>query len=119
MTVGKRIVAEFPVPGPGRRLPVIYYLRRADGAIKIGMTRDLTQRKHDLEGRYGPLELLIWEPGGREVERALHRQFRQLRLELEWFHPGRELLDNIALVRTELLEACAGVSADRIAEVLA
>lgn len=85
---------------------VVYYLRRLrDGAIKIGMSRQLDERIDKLSILYGQLELLAAEPGARMCETRRHRQFESGRLQepshtyglgaSEWFQPTRELLAHI------------------------
>ncbi|WOQ68914.1 GIY-YIG nuclease family protein [Microbacterium limosum] len=70
------------------RVDVLYYLRYAD-RIKIGTSGDPRRRlaaiRHD--------ELLAFERGGRELERARHAQFATSRLGGEWF------ADDVALMR--------------------
>lgn len=72
---------------------VVYYMRFGD-RVKIGTTRNLAQRRaaipHD--------ELLATEPGGRDVERTRHLQFRGSRVtgQREWFHLTHEIRQHIA-----------------------
>jgi hypothetical protein len=79
---------------------MIYFLRRADGAIKIGTTQKYYTRRSDLAKKHGNLELLGVMEGGREAEQALHNKFSHARLKgshkTEWFNSCRELLDYIA-----------------------
>ncbi len=79
---------------------MIYFLRRADGAIKIGTTKKYYTRRSGLTKRCGDLELLGIMDGDREKELEIHERFRKLRLnhkrKTEWFQPGKELLDYIA-----------------------
>jgi hypothetical protein len=84
---------------------VVYYLRRADGAVKIGWSVLLPQRQDQLRRRYGPLTLLAWEPGGRAHEQRRHAEFAASRLEGEWFRRTRDLSAHIRLVIAELEEA--------------
>ncbi len=72
---------------------VVYFLRRSDGAVKIGTTTNLVSRVKALETACGPLAVLHVEPGGYELERAYHRRFDAERVHGEWF-------------------ACAGCDAD-------
>jgi hypothetical protein len=79
---------------------VVYYFRRADGAIKIGTTTRLHERRITLQGAHGPLELLLTHCGAREREALMHAKFRDLLLEKrEWFRGEAELLEWIASVR--------------------
>lgn len=81
-------VGDVPDPGlPRPRIEVVYYLRYAE-RIKIGTSHDPGSRlraiAHD--------ELLAFEPGGRELEQARHRQFAALREGGEWFTASGELV---------------------------
>lgn len=75
----------------------VYYLRREDGAIKIGFSADLNKRMATLAKEFGPLELLATEPGGYAAELKRHRQFHRFRVTIhqEWFRPAPELLEHI------------------------
>jgi hypothetical protein len=77
---------------------VVYYLRRADGAIKIGFSVKLRSRMSSLAELHGPLELLGTEPGGWHHEHHRHEQFARLRIHRnqEWFTPGPALLRHIS-----------------------
>lgn len=69
--------------GPG----VVYLFRRADGLIKIGHTRHLSQRKRALRKEHGDLEelaLLMCEKP-ELTEYTLHCQFAEKHIEGEWF----------------------------------
>lgn len=73
----------------------VYYVRRADGLIKIGWTGQLARRLTTLTREHGPIELLATHPGGRDVEQRQHARFRDARVEGEWFRPTPELLAHI------------------------
>lgn len=79
---------------------MIYFLRRADGAIKIGTTDKYRTRLSTLTTEYGELELLGLMEGDREEEQRIHEQFTQSRMgpdrRTEWFHSSPEILDYIA-----------------------
>ncbi len=92
-------------PGPGRRLSVVYYLLRADNAVKIGTSICLPQRRKQLQYRHGPLRLLAWEPGDRDLEQQRRWEFAFCHLELEWFRRSRPLSEHIRQIRAELAEA--------------
>jgi hypothetical protein len=79
--------------------PVTYYLRFRD-LIKIGWTGSLTGRLEDIPHD----EVMAVEPGGIEVERARHAQFRTLRAHGEWFYAREPLLGHIAAVGMTLQE---------------
>jgi len=74
---------------------VVYFVRRGDGAIKIGLTTNLTQRM-DAFNHVHPVTLLGTMPGHREVERSLHARFAAHRLHGEWFTASPDLLAFIA-----------------------
>jgi len=74
---------------------VIYFVQRADGAIKIGTTEHYHNRMNELRGKYGPLMLLGLMDGARPQEQQLHKQFADSRVigdGLEWFYQTDELL---------------------------
>lgn len=72
----------------------VYYVRRPDGAIKIGTTWNLKTRMQAFRN-VSPAELLASHSGGQIAEAALHRRFRHLRLDGEWFKPDPDLLAHI------------------------
>jgi hypothetical protein len=98
--------ATFLKPGLSRKLSVIYYLQRGDGAVKIGWTRDLRQRVYQLEREHGPLVLLAWEPGDRVFEQALHVEHRDSRIDrrYEWFRLSPAVEGRIASIHEDLAE---------------
>lgn len=81
-----------------RPMGTIYFLRRPDGAIKIGFTRAPTasarvrtaQTYHDVE-----LEVLAEAPGSEATDRRLRERFVRFRTRGEWFEPARELMELI------------------------
>src|SRR5208282_4491661 len=80
---------------------LIYYVRRADGAIKVGTSRGLAARMDSLTREHGPLQLMATHGGTYAEENALHHEFRILRIKPreEWFRPGLHLLERIHQVR--------------------
>jgi hypothetical protein len=91
------------VPAPWRRParrpePVVYYLRRGNGDIKVGHSTNLTDRVRRLRFDHGPLGLLATEPGTGRLERQRHADFAGLRQEGEWFRPGHSLLRHIEML---------------------
>lgn len=76
------------------RARTVYYVRRPDDAIKIGTTWNLKARMQAFRNAT-PVELLASHSGGQVAEAALHRRFKHLRLDGEWFHPGQDLLAHI------------------------
>lgn len=79
---------------------MIYFLRRANGDIKIGTTINYFGRISALQNKYGKLELLGVHDGNRETEIVLHERFSEHRLytrnhPTEWFRPVPDLLGYI------------------------
>lgn len=71
----------------------VYYARR-DGPVKIGFSNNVGLRTC----RLGTPPVAA-EPGGRELERERHEQFKHLALGGEWFKPEDDLLAHIDAVR--------------------
>lgn len=84
-----------------RDLGVIYYVRRADGLIKIGTTWRLRHRLSALRREHGELQLLLTHSGGYEAERGLHDRFSELRVTGEWFTARKRLTDWIRKCRLD------------------
>lgn len=76
---------------------VVYYLSRADAAVKVGFSDDLAQRIVNLSRKHGKLALLGTEPGGWDLEQKRHQQFAEHRIKprAEWFRPGATLLAHV------------------------
>lgn len=81
----------------------LYFIQRGEtGPIKIGVAVDPMKRLLELQtGNAEKLRLLGAVPGSRKLEAKLHRHFRLLRLEGEWFQPHPELV----MYANSLLEA--------------
>lgn len=79
------------------RQRIVYYVRRPDGAVKIGTTWNLKTRMQAFRN-VNQVELLAWHTGGQCAEAALHRRFKHLRLDGEWFEAGQDLVDHIRYV---------------------
>lgn len=75
----------------------VYYVR-CGRLIKIGMTTNLANRF----GSIRPNEVLAIEPGGAELETAMHKQFAALRAGGEYFHPGAALQKHVRDLREVL-----------------
>lgn len=90
-------VRDWPVREPGP-VGVVYYVRVGD-QVKIGTTTMA------LDVRFQMLppdrHLLATEPGGRDVERIRHLQFKHLRVvhNREWFRAGPDLWDHVRDLR--------------------
>jgi len=80
---------------------VVYYARLDPQRIKIGFTSRLETRMRDM--RVPLRNVLAIEPGGRELEKQRHEQFRSCRIarNLEEFHPVPELMGWIEQVRDQ------------------
>jgi hypothetical protein len=67
-----------------------------DGPFKIGIASDLKKRLEALQtSHYEDLEVLmvIEMSNPRELEKALHKRFREYRIRGEWFAANRELYE--------------------------
>lgn len=73
---------------------MIYFLKRDDGAIKIGTTMNFHMRLSQLIEQHGDLELLGVMAGGRDLEQWLHKQFGETRIygNQEWFYSSDKLM---------------------------
>jgi hypothetical protein len=79
----------------------VYFLRAADGAIKIGRSVNPLARLSSLQtGASEGLRLLLLAPGLQRHEKDLHRIFAASRKQGEWFHPT----DDIALLIRQVSE---------------
>jgi hypothetical protein len=82
--------ATWAVP-PGKHDPLVYFIRNGN-RLKIGTTTELKRRIRTLALRPENVALLI--SGGRQLERAFHRQFADLRIgNSEWFAYDGPLVD--------------------------
>lgn len=79
---------------PGYGPEIVYYVRR-DRLVKIGTSAGIVKRMAALR----PVEILAFEPGGRELEALRHKAFRRHRRTGEWFDMAPELMAHIAEVR--------------------
>lgn len=81
-----------------RAQSVVYYVRMRSGRIKIGFSTAMKNRVAAL--RVDPGQVLATEPGGRDLERARHEQFADLRYDRwEEFRADERLMSHIARVR--------------------
>lgn len=81
----------------------VYFIScdRPEFPIKIGFAIDVRVRMRALQGAMPwPLELLIAMEGDVDKEHELHRQFKHLRMEGEWFARGADLMGYIDLVKS-------------------
>lgn len=64
----------------------IYFIQSADGPVKIGFTSDIKKRMSNLRTSHpGDLKLIAQFPGTRHLERVIHAELWQHRLNGEWF----------------------------------
>jgi hypothetical protein len=106
-----------PKRKPPPKPPVfVYYARRSDGAIKIGMSMNINARMASLR-TVAPVELLASHDGGREAERKMHKRFAAHRLDGEWFSPAPELLDHIAGLTKDVVDDVGGLLVGGLEEV--
>lgn len=76
----------------------VYFVQSgSSGPIKIGFAKNAGVRLRGLQtGSHEKLRLLCAIPGGRALEAALHKAFKDARLDGEWFKPTPAL---VALTR--------------------
>ena len=79
------------------RKGVVYFIRGAGGAIKIGFTvRSVKERTIEYQaGSPVPLTLLATREGWQTLEAEYHRHFAAHRLHGEWFAPHPDILAEI------------------------
>jgi hypothetical protein len=75
----------------------IYFIQGENGGpIKIGFAKNIKDRIKTLQTGYPDvLKLLLAFPGNLEIEQEMHKQFKQYKLNGEWFNPLPELIDKI------------------------
>lgn len=72
----------------------VYFVERADGCIKIGVTRNMERRLNELRtGSNKELKVVAKFPFSSklqayEMEKQLHKRFAKFRQEGEWFNKG-------------------------------
>lgn len=91
-----------PLNLPRRRFPapsghIVYFIRGAGGAIKIGFTQQPLKGRLKCIQNGSPvrLEVLAIRSASQECERAYHRRFAKHRLVGEWFAPHPDILAEI------------------------
>ena len=79
----------------------VYFIRAANGPIKIGIARDVLQRLAGLQtSNPNKLELLAHRLGDQSVEQEYHRRFAAHRLAGEWFEPHPDILEEATRLAT-------------------
>lgn len=81
------------------RREFVYFMRNTEnGLIKIGQSHHPSVRLHQIEDQVGArLELLATIPQPVPIEKLLHFKFAHLQDHGEWFNPGDDLLEMIAV----------------------
>lgn len=94
-SVERRLMRKYP------QVKRIYFGRRgSDGAVKIGVSQQITVRRTNVSRAIGEdVELITWHVGDHALEKELHERFAHCRIKGEWFRPSPDLLDYIASVR--------------------
>lgn len=83
---------------PNRGYLYVVKPKYKDGPFKIGIARDLGKRLDNLQtAHHEQLEafLAVEMDNPRELEKALHRQFRDYRIRGEWFAANRHLYESL------------------------
>lgn len=84
----------------------VYFLRRADGLIKIGFSNTFATRLATLTKSHGPLEVLRLINGDRRRERSVQSRLKRHHEYGEWFRDSEELRQAIAdLPEGDFIEA--------------
>ncbi len=84
------------------RIGNVYFIScdRPEFPIKIGFAIDVRVRMRALQGAMPwPLEVLLTIEGDVDKERELHRQFKHLRMEGEWFSRDADIMKYIERVK--------------------
>lgn len=105
-------------PRPPSSSSVVYAVRRGDGPVKIGWTKNLDTRLSTLQTASAELLDLIWSsPGGRDDEAALHSFFSPFRIRSEWFE--QDVATLIALSKETLMPRIRTVKPEWLDDELA
>lgn len=93
-----------PLPPQNYGRSVLYVIGQPGTAVvKIGKTTSVASRLRSIQtGSPVPLAVLWWHIGGDELEKPLHRKFKEYRLYGEWFDFGVEEPD--ILVELEVIK---------------
>lgn len=102
-----------PVGGSCMSGGFVYFIQcKATKAIKIGHTRDVAKRLHNLQLGSAPLLGLVamrWVSSPVEEESRLHERYSALRLRGEWFRLSPDLLAEIESARFVVQRILRGV----------
>jgi predicted DNA-binding transcriptional regulator AlpA len=89
-------VRNWRAPEPPRTgaVSLYFFFNRTTGLMKIGVSNDPTDRRHNLENACGSiLEEVGILAGGADLERPLHELFADQRVKGEWFNPTELIWD--------------------------
>ncbi|WP_127524648.1 GIY-YIG nuclease family protein [Mesorhizobium sp. Z1-4] len=75
----------------------IYFVKRADGLVKIGFSASVSARIKHLSREHGTLEVVHMVAGDRAREKSIHHTFSSAREFGEWF---RLTHDDLAVVKS-------------------
>jgi hypothetical protein len=79
----------------------VYFAATRSGPIKIGFSTNVISRLAALRTAASePIDLIVSLPGGRKTELYLHSRLTESRANGEWFHPTRDVLRQIDLVKS-------------------
>lgn len=79
----------------------VYFARTEDGLVKIGCTKDLYRRRHQLG--FAWTDLLAVTPGTFDDEQDLHARFAQHRVRArEYYRPAPEIMRHINEIRDRM-----------------
>lgn len=71
---------------------VVYFVRGANGLIKVGTSGDLRQRLKSLRADSAtPIHVLAWIEGGKTLEQSIHAALAPHRHHNEWLRPSEDL----------------------------
>ena len=74
--------------------PYIYLIHGPSG-YKIGFSKDVSRRAAQLNTAMGSsCSIVAIAPGGRNLERDMHKRHRFKRINREWFEPNPQILDD-------------------------
>lgn len=91
-------------PGEGDVGQSIVYFIAVRGFIKIGWTREWSNRLSNLQcANPEPIEVLALLARPPVYERTMHEQFAAFRARGEWFRDCKEIRDHLAGLKDELL----------------
>ena len=86
---------------PPQQTALVYFVGADHGPVKIGHSRNITERLKDIQwGSPHKIHLLAVAPGGQRAEARYHKRFFRHRLHGEWFERAPEIVREIDRLRT-------------------